>query len=235
MRKEGCLNRTGEFFSKHVGSRLIEWQYKRFGVRMIGQENLHDLVLQDKAFLLAGTHVRPQLPFATSGMAPDGFITAKALRQETQRDVSGIINYGYDLPRQFKRFERPLERVSKGLVKGIGAIPVNHVSGRASVDLFRDLEKAIADKKIILVYPLGMYYDDFNPSQKIENGTAIIAKKYSLPIVVMYARNCNNWFKPNQDVDLVFDQYFSPQGLTVDEINTEIMQRFSKLQAMVKK
>lgn len=198
---------------RFINSKTLENKLENFDVFVHGLENL-----EGRPCILASNHVRPlDGGLWKTGIAPDSFIIKKIISEKIGKEISVVVNFGLGSP--FKFFEG----FTKGIILGISSIPVKGGDKESfRNDFLKGVENAINKSSIILIHPVGKYYDDFEPHHELKAGAAYIALKYNLPVIPTYIKGCVHWDKKGQKVQLSFGKKMEVKGKTVDEINEEI-------------
>lgn len=223
-----------ESFGKFVGKKIGETIRKRvenFELNIDGLENLKQL--NGKSFLLACNHVKPKSKNdEQSQLGPDAFILERIVKDSNNQRLgvlakadNGRLLFG----EEGKNFQKQIEKPFRGIIKGIGMIPVNKNPGSLNREMLEEIELAVNRKEPVLIFPEGMWKDDFDPEADLEPGAAHIAKKFNLPILTAYIRNANEW-KKDQEVSVSFGEIINPSDFEKDDVTEKIKQGIAELQ-----
>lgn len=232
------IESVGRFVGETAGKKGLEFIRKKiesFEVDISGIENL--LELKDHPYILAANHIKPASAKAEqSQLSPDAFILESIVKEQTDKELKIIAKYGdgwwaENLYRYFQKYiSLPF---SKGVMSGLDFVPVNKNPGSINKDFFKAVEKVMADKNPLLIFPEGHWYEDFDPKHKFDSGAAHIALKYNLPIISAYIHGGRNW-KEGEKVEVSFGQHFDTNDLSKDEITEKIKQQITELQEQLK-
>ncbi len=223
-----------ESFGKFVGKKIGETVRKRvenFELDIDGLENLKQL--NGKSFLLACNHIKPKSKNdEQSQLAPDAFILERIVKDSNNQRLrvlakadNGRLLFG----EEGKNFQKQIEKPFRGIIKGIGMIPVNKNPGSLNREMLEEVGLAVNRQDPILIFPEGTWKDDFDPQTDLEPGAAHIAKKFNLPILTAYIRNANEW-KKNQEVSVSFGEVINPSDFEKDNVTEKIKLGIAELQ-----
>lgn len=224
------LENFGKFVGKKIGE-TIRKRVENFELDIDGLENLKQL--NGKSFLLACNHVKPKSKNdEQSQLGPDAFILERIVKDSNNQRLgvlakadNGRLLFG----EEGKNFQKQIEKPFRGIIKGIGMIPVNKNPGSLNREMLEEIELAVNRKEPVLIFPEGMWKDDFDPEADLEPGAAHIAKKFNLPILTAYIRNANEW-KKDQEVSVSFGEIINPSDFEKDDVTEKIKQGISELQ-----
>jgi 1-acyl-sn-glycerol-3-phosphate acyltransferase len=205
------------------GLNLARERTKYFKIQVKGAENVQKL--KGKPFLIAANHIKPSNIIARhSQLSPDALII--------EQEVFSLIGAKIKLVAKSDNgwwaeniFGRHLQKISqpltRGASKGAGYIPVYKNPGSSNHNLMSDISNAVADGYSILIFPQGIWFKHFDPSQKFYTGAARMALQDNLPIVPVFINGCDRWWRGTK-VNLVFGKVINPKGTSVDKI-TELI------------
>ena len=224
------LENFGKFVGKKIGE-TIRKRVENFELDIDGLENLKQL--NGKSFLLACNHVKPKSKNdEQSQLGPDAFILERIVKDSNNQRLgvlakadNGRLLFG----EEGKNFQKQIEKPFRGIIKGIGMIPVNKNPGSLNREMLEEIELAVNRKEPVLIFPEGMWKDDFDPEADLEPGAAHIAKKFNLPILTAYIRNANEW-KKDQEVSVSFGEIINPSDFEKDDVTEKIKQGIAELQ-----
>lgn len=209
----------------------IKWiggKIDKFNIEVSGISNSQGL---RETYVIASNHVKPQdRGLLKTGISSDSFIINKVVSEYTGKQTALAVNYIVDTAQVFRI---PLEIFIKGTIKGFGFIPVGEGHNSFHNIFLKSVEKAISDKRPILIYPVGCQLDDFDESQELKAGAAYIALKYNLNILPTFIKGSFYWGAAGQKIYLAFGKPFSPNGLDIDQINEKIKKEILKLKSKV--
>ena len=224
------LENFGKFVGKKIGE-TIRKRVENFELDIDGLENLKQL--NGKSFLLACNHIKPKSKNdEQSQLGPDAFILERIVKDSNNQRLgvlakadNGRLLFG----EEGKNFQKQIEKPFRGIIKGIGMIPVNKNPGSLNREMLEEIELAVNRKEPVLIFPEGMWKDDFDPEADLEPGAAHIAKKFNLPILTAYIRNANEW-KKDQEVSVSFGEIINPSDFEKDDVTEKIKQGIAELQ-----
>lgn len=229
---------TGRFVGETAGAeflKLLRNKVEKFNLTISGQEHLESL--RGKQYLVVANHLMPESGKAQqSQLSPDAFVIEKTIRDITGQEpkiISKADDGWWSQNTIYKGFQRGVQQpFTKGVSEGMGFIPILKNPGSFNRDFVEMIEKVVAEgKDPILMFPEGNWYKDWdskryedrNPENedKLEPGTAHIAKKYGLPILPVYIHGATSW-EPGTEVQVVFGEPFESGDMTKDEITERI-------------
>ncbi len=227
--------KIGEALGSTIGKKVFEFLRKRaeqFNVTVHGIEHLQELT--NECFLLASNHLKPEEKAAEqSAVSADAFILTNIIRESTGKNLR-IVNksdngWWYDSPllrTAQKKFGQPF---GVGFTEGVGNIPVQKNPGSFNKVLLENADGTERDHDPILIFPEGMWYDDFSPDHTLHSGAAHIAKRLGIKIVPVYIHGATSWNK-DQKIEVSFGVPFRTETLPKEEITERIREAISSLQ-----
>src|ERR1035437_1416214 len=179
------------------GLNLARERTKYFKIQVKGEENLQPLT--GKPFLIAANHIKPSSVIARhSQLSPDALI----IEQELFTLIGGKLKIvaksdnGWWAENLFgRRLQKVSQPLTRGAAKGAGYIPVYKNPGTKNHNLMADVSRAVSEGDSILIFPQGMWFKEFESTQKFFTGAARMALQDNLPIVPAYIHGCNRWWR----------------------------------------
>ncbi len=207
----------GQQIDKSFIKSFIKKKIDSFDIKTIGVKNLP----VDSSFIIASNHLRHcDQGLLRSGISADTFIFYKVVKEITSKKIAVSANFLYD-----NRYLRPiLEPFSKGVIEGCSSIPVGKGKEHFHQVFLKTVEKAVKEKRPILIYPAGRQEFDFEDHHELKAGAAYLSIKYQIPIIPTYIKGAHYWNKKGQKVSLSFGKPIYPQKNTIDGLN-QILKR----------
>lgn len=227
--------KIGEALGSTIGKKAFEFLRKlaeQFDITIHGLENLQELT--EECFLLASNHLKPEEKTAEqSAVSADAFILTNIIRETIGKNLR-IVNksdngWWSDTPllrTAQKKFGQPF---GIGFTEGIGNIPVQKNPGSFNKVLLERADETENEHDPILIFPEGMWYDDFSPDHTLHPGAAHIAKRLGIKILPVYIRGATSWNK-GQEVEVSFGVPFGTETFSKEEITERIREEISSLQ-----
>lgn len=235
--------KTGRFVGRKFFRKFFEDKKERvetFDVAVSGIENLKDL--KDKPFILAANHLRHEGPFGDVIFPPDSFVLEKLVNEVTSKPIQTVVMQDSDMPflqnRVVVGFETGIIKEQEGLIPvkrrkvqmdEKGEERKTKKPGAVNLEFVRKVGESVAKGDPILIFPEGNWFSDWDPNRPLEEGVALIAQKYKLPVVPAYIRGARNW-KPNNKVDVAFGAPIDVNSKGRDEVMGEIRSGITNLQ-----
>lgn len=232
------LEKTGEIYGKVVlgpGLRVAKEFARQSDVRIKGLEVFQQV--GEKPVVVAANHIKPKdIRVESMQLIPDAIVIAQAV-ESTGRNIDiltkaddGWVAAKGSIRRKLQDIIRPFAR---GLLNGSDQlIPVNRNPGVLNRNLFSDAQQAIKKGKSLLIMATGELYQDWDPAQKIQPGTAKLAIANNLPIIPTYIRGGDRWDR-HHPIDLVFGAPIDPTGKTENEITEAIRNGITNAKASI--
>jgi len=228
------IENTWFFIGEKVINPILDWYRKKiekFNIEITGIQNLESL--KWKPFILAVNHLKPTNSIdQQSQLSPDAFVIEKIIRDILNEKLNIIAKCddGWWSENFYRYFQEYISQpLWKWIIDGLGFIPIYKNPGTFNRSFLKKIKKTIEKNEPILIFPEWHRYDDFNPENNIESGTSHISTKYNIPILVVYIKWANKW-DPNIDVEVNFSEAFTPEELSLEEINNLIKSKLTKLQ-----
>lgn len=214
---------------------ILQRKVKDFRLDCTGGENL--TAFEGKPVIIAANHVitrdskgKKTLPTV------DAFVVERAVREQTGRGIRTVAQYDDHRmsPNKSAAYwlkHHVVDRVYKGAMNAMGAIPVNRTPGTFKREFVGEVNRAVMDRQIVLVFPEVRWHEDGAPiesTRELEPGAAHIALKYGIPIVPAYLEGCGTW-NPKAAVKVRFGQPIDPVGLKGD-MTQKLLQSMQQLQ-----
>lgn len=229
------IEKFGQFLGKTIGQKGVEYlknKVENFDIKVDGANNLEKL--KEEVYLLVANHLKPEEKMSeNSGISPDAFVLSKAVEQITGQKLKIVqkSDDGWWADNVLQRFYQKniSQPFGRGFSSSAGNIPIEKNPGSFNRDFLKSIDDTIKNGDPILIFPEGNWYDDFNVEHDIKPGAAHIAKKYNLKIVPAYIKGANSW-KDNQEVQVSFGEYFSPEEIDKSQISEKIKEKIHELQ-----
>jgi 1-acyl-sn-glycerol-3-phosphate acyltransferase len=137
-----------------------------------------------------------------------------------------------------KAKEENLKALRRGVIKGLGGIPVDKTEKKPNFNraFLTGVEEAIGRRNHILIFPEGKWRKkdyDYAKGMEIKPGTAHISKKHGMPIIPAYIY-CGENFVSDKRMRINFGKPITPDGKTKEEISKAIATTIAELQKDIK-
>ncbi len=201
---------------------IVEHRSRKFDIDVCDGENLE--VLRERPHIIVANHPTPYDKLSqTSGISPDSAAVAYAVREATGENIHFFGHYGekavpfiQKLPEKWKK---RIKRGHKGIMKGYNMAYAN--TDGPSREFIEAAERIFADGKSLLVYPFGDWHEAEQLEGNIKGGTALLAKKFGIPIIPIYIDGARTW-KPGAKTKIVVGRAFSTEGMLDEEVSKKI-------------
>lgn len=229
------IEKFGQFLGKTIGQKGVEYlknKVDNFDIKISGAHNLERL--KNEVYLLVANHLKPEESVAeNSGISPDAFVLSVAVEKITGQKIK-IVQKSDDGwwadNAVWHFFQKNIgQLLGQGFSEGTSNIPIKKNPGSFNRDFLESIDNIIKNGNPILIFPEGIWHEDFDVKNEIKPGAAHIAKKHNLKIVPAYISGANTW-KENQKVQVSFGECFSPAGLDKKQISEKIGEKISQLQ-----
>ena len=230
------LEITGRLVGKTAGRLFVNYerhQANKFEINATGLENI--VTVSGKSFIVAANHLEPE-GFARQqlGGAPDSFVVENIVNELNPFPIKSVSNGDFMLwvfqNKTARRIQRKIERILTGFLEGTGDVITAKLNpGSVNVDFVRKVERAVSQNSPILIFPEGTWYKDWQSDHQLKDGTALIAKRFNLPIIPAYVGGANSW-KRGTKVEVAFGKPIDTNDKTRREITENIRQGITQLQ-----
>ena len=141
----------------------------------------------DQSYLLVANHIKPiERKSQELGLNQDVFVLSRVVLEQTGRRlriISKSDNGWWGKNSLFRFWQKKCQPFGDGMSKGMGMIPIRKNPGSLNRYFLKLMELAVMENELILIFPEGNWYQDFDPTHKLETGAAHLALKHNLPIV----------------------------------------------------
>ncbi|MCU0679969.1 MAG: hypothetical protein MUF50_01525 [Planctomycetes bacterium] len=220
---------TGKNLRKWCENRIKNFQIEPHGLGYLKE-------LQKQPFLIVANHLTPRERLAEKfNITPDAFVISYLVNNVNNQHLSIMqrSDDGYWLNNRFGQYlqKEIFWPFAKGFVEGAGNIPIRKNPGSFNRDFVVGANKAKKEKRPMLIFPEGCWYDDFNvndPKRIIQPGAAFIAQKFGLKILPAYLKGAHSWVN-SQEIVAAFGESFSPVGMAVEDVCQKIKNEIGNL------
>ena len=149
--------------------------------------------LKGKSFIIVGNHIKPRSKFLKGITLPYDSFIARGVLKKFGVYATALTSYdagptSSKAKKKKKTFRKDL--LVKGIVESIDLIPLNR--SESDPDTIRQFKKRLDAGNIAIgIYPEGTWFRGYRKARKFQNGLAILAKRYGLPVIPIYVHAYN--------------------------------------------
>lgn len=229
------IEKVGKFSGEQIVNPVLDHfrhKVEFFNLEIFGLPNLVDL--KGKQFLMVSNHLMPvDKRSQQSQLSPDAFVLQKLVKEYNDQEMKTVSKcddgwWAQNLYRYFQKYVQ--QPFGKGMIEGIGQIPVFKNPGTVNETFFQAINSIITEgKNPILIFPEGHWYEDFSPDHKLATGASRIAQAEQIPVLPVYISGARSW-QPETDVKVAFGSPFTAKDMKKEEITETIRFKLTELQ-----
>jgi len=248
MNLEALSYELGRIVGKRVLVKPLAWYRGRalgFDVTAFGTEHLVE-ISTDTSFLLVSNHIAASrselwplahLPyFRQYHHSTDSFVFDRIVSHYTGRTIQTVAICGaaWISPRPLRRWiqQRIGQPFARGQMEAMpGYIAVEKQPGAYQRRFLKAIDQTVSRHDPILIFPMiGGSQSDV----RLDMGAAHLALKHKLQILPACIVGSESW-RAGSKVTVAFGKSFSALGMSKDDINAQIADRITSLQAIYSK
>lgn len=235
MNSERFLEKIGQKVGETAGTGLLDFLRSRAAEMKPHLHGLEHLTqLKETPFILVANHLIPVSPLIQKlQMPPDAFvlenIVEDLLNVETTMMSKSDDGWWAENPTQRLIQKRIVNPVGRGVVRGMGLIPVAKNPGVLNRDLTNDVGQALEAGQVIIAFPEGHWYEDFDSKHRLDTGPANLSRRFKVPMLPTYIKGARTW-NTDQEISVHFGKPIYPADFSKKEITELIRASLTELQ-----
>lgn len=220
--------KTAELLGQTAGNTFVDFLRRRvsdFEIDIFGVQNIQDL--QKKPYILVANHIKTKgliIGQRDLNITPDAFIIERAVKDLTgkQPQIVASSDFGFTWHENpaSKLVQRKVESWRDQVLTGAGFIPIKRGESRVNLKFFRQVRSTLATNTPIIIFPEGNSYWGHEQQIALKDGVAILAQKYSVPIVPTRIEGATTW-NPKSTISVWFKEPILPNQ-SIEEIMNRV-------------